>query len=227
MDAMALDPGDLAACIAGLAGLWRLRRFTAQLSFACPKPSMMPVVGMTIFRRSAKEDRPTRGDESRERNERAWLLVQYKQRQNLEGGVALSLIAHPRSPVEKLVASLKPLSEKLTDGRSGELLPPNDANLHDLRPVFGESTVIGNGGSVCAGLDSMGNNSTSCACHYSKLRGSTLHQFSGRRGTRSAPGHADDRDRRFRLSPPFRWPCHVQPLIPPQFHHQPQQSRRH
>jgi conjugative coupling factor TraD (TOL family) len=104
--------------------------------------------------------------ELRERNPRAWKLATYLQRKQLHDDVAVSLIAlvsHPRQHFEKLVASVKPLIEKLTNGRAGELLSPDYADPTDPRPVFDWSTVVANGGIVYVGLDALSSTSVAGA----------------------------------------------------------------
>ncbi len=104
--------------------------------------------------------------ELRERSPRAAKLIAYMQRKKLQDDVAeslISVISHPRSHFEKLVASVRPLLEKLTGGKAGELLSPDYTDPTDLRPVFDWSTVIGNGGIVYVGLDALSSSSVAAA----------------------------------------------------------------
>lgn len=102
----------------------------------------------------------------KERNAYAWKLTVYVQRKKLRDEVAESLIAlisHPRDHLEKLIASVRPLLEKLTNGMAGDLLSPKYADGQDTRPVFDWSSVIGNGGIVYVGLDALSSTSVAAA----------------------------------------------------------------
>ncbi|REG58550.1 conjugal transfer pilus assembly protein TraD [Paraburkholderia sp. BL6669N2] len=67
----------------------------------------------------------------------------------------LSVISNERSYFDKLVSSLYPLLEKLTTGRTSELLSPDYDDPHDPRPVFDWNRVMDRGGIVYVGLDAL------------------------------------------------------------------------
>lgn len=66
-----------------------------------------------------------------------------------------SMLANDRSYFEKLVSSLYPLLEKLTTGKTADLLSPNYLDMNDSRPIFDWMSVINKGGIVYVGLDSL------------------------------------------------------------------------
>jgi conjugative coupling factor TraD (TOL family) len=66
-----------------------------------------------------------------------------------------SMLANDRSYFEKLVSSLYPLLEKLTTGKTAELLSPDYLDMGDSRPIFDWMSVINKGGIVYVGLDSL------------------------------------------------------------------------
>lgn len=64
---------------------------------------------------------------------------------------------------DKLTASLLPLMEKLTSGRTGQLLAPDYLDMDDKRPVLDWMSVIREGGVVYVGLDSLSDNEVGSA----------------------------------------------------------------
>lgn len=66
-----------------------------------------------------------------------------------------SAIRYDKTYFDKIVASLLPLLEKLTSGKTAELLSPNYADLTDDRPIFDWMEVIRKRGVVYIGLDAM------------------------------------------------------------------------
>ncbi|QEY57773.1 type IV conjugative transfer system coupling protein TraD [Pseudomonas sp. C27(2019)] len=66
-----------------------------------------------------------------------------------------SAVRYDRTYFDKIVASLLPLLEKLTTGKTAELLAPNYADLTDPRPIFDWMQVIRKKGVVYVGLDAM------------------------------------------------------------------------
>ena len=66
-----------------------------------------------------------------------------------------STLNYEKSYFDKLVASLLPLMEKLTTGRTAALLSPDLDDASDWRPVFDWASVINLGGIVYIGLDSL------------------------------------------------------------------------
>ncbi len=104
--------------------------------------------------------------ELRERNQYVWSLINYYQHKQLQDEVAesvIGLVTHPRQHFDKMVASLKPLVEKLTSGRAGELISPDYADAADTRPIIDWTSVIANGGIVYVGLDALSSTSVASA----------------------------------------------------------------
>lgn len=66
-----------------------------------------------------------------------------------------SAIRYDRTYFDKIVASLLPLLEKLTTGKTAALLSPDYADMHDPRPVFDWQQVIRKKGLVYVGLDAL------------------------------------------------------------------------
>jgi len=66
-----------------------------------------------------------------------------------------STLNYEKSHFDKLVASLLPLMEKLTTGRTAALLSPALDDPTDWRPVFDWTSVINLGGIVYVGLDAL------------------------------------------------------------------------
>jgi len=92
------------------------------------------------------------------RGARAVSLVEFARRRRLYDPIAHALAStlnYEKSHFDKLVASLLPLMEKLTTGRTAALLSPGRSELGDWRPVFDWNTVINVGGVVYVGLDAL------------------------------------------------------------------------
>ena len=92
------------------------------------------------------------------RGARAVGLVEYARRRRLYDPIAHALAStlnYEKSHFDKLVASLLPLMEKLTTGRTAALLSPARSQPGDWRPVFDWNTVINVGGIVYVGLDAL------------------------------------------------------------------------
>lgn len=66
-----------------------------------------------------------------------------------------SAARYERGYMDKLVASLLPLLEKLTTGKTAQLLAPNYTDLEDPRPIFDWMQVIRKRGIAYVGLDAM------------------------------------------------------------------------
>ncbi len=89
---------------------------------------------------------------------RAVTLVEYARRKQLYDPIAHALAStlnYEKSHFDKLVASLLPLMEKLTTGRTASLLSPDLEDPDDWRPVFDWAAVINLHGVVYVGLDSL------------------------------------------------------------------------
>jgi len=92
------------------------------------------------------------------RGARAVILVEYARRKKLYDPIAHALAStlnYEKSYFDKLVASLLPLMEKLTTGRTASLLSPVYDDMNDWRPVFDWTSVINLGGIVYIGLDAL------------------------------------------------------------------------
>lgn len=106
---------------------------------------------MAIDKKSLDKGLQTRGF-------RAVTLVEYARRKKLYDPIAHALAStlnYEKSYFDKLVASLLPLMEKLTTGRTASLLSPAYDDINDWRPVFDWTTVIHLGGIVYIGLDAL------------------------------------------------------------------------
>ena len=106
---------------------------------------------MAIDKKSLDKGLQTRGF-------RAVMLVEYARRKKLYDPIAHALAStlnYEKSYFDKLVASLLPLMEKLTTGRTASLLSPVYDDLNDWRPVFDWTSVINLGGIVYVGLDAL------------------------------------------------------------------------
>lgn len=66
-----------------------------------------------------------------------------------------SAVRYDRTYFDKIVASLLPLLEKLTTGKTAQLLAPNYIDLEDPRPIFDWMQVIRKRGIVYIGLDAL------------------------------------------------------------------------
>ncbi len=66
-----------------------------------------------------------------------------------------SAVRYDRTFFDKIVASLLPLLEKLTTGKTAQLLAPNYTDLEDPRPIFDWMQVIRKRGIVYVGLDAL------------------------------------------------------------------------
>ena len=89
---------------------------------------------------------------------RAVTLVEYARRRKLYDPIAHALgstLNYEKSHFDKLVASLLPLMEKLTTGRTASLLSPDLEDAGDWRPWFDWASVINLGGIVYVGLDAL------------------------------------------------------------------------
>ena len=106
---------------------------------------------MAIDKKSLDKGLQTRGF-------RAVTLVEYVRRKKLYDPIAHALgstLNYEKSYFDKLVASLLPLMEKLTTGRTASLLSPVYDDMNDWRPVFDWTSVIHLGGIVYIGLDAL------------------------------------------------------------------------
>jgi conjugative coupling factor TraD (SXT/TOL subfamily) len=89
---------------------------------------------------------------------RAVTLIEYARRKQLYDPIAHALsstLNYEKSYFDKLVASLLPLMEKLTTGRTASLLSPEIGDAADWRPVFDWASVIALRGIVYIGLDAL------------------------------------------------------------------------
>lgn len=94
----------------------------------------------------------------RGRDPHAVALVKFAKERNLYDPVAdglRSAFEYDKTYFDKLTASLLPLLEKLTSGKSGELLAPDYADTRDSRPILDWMRVIRQQGIVYVGLDAL------------------------------------------------------------------------
>jgi conjugative coupling factor TraD (TOL family) len=66
-----------------------------------------------------------------------------------------SAVRYDKTYFDKIVASLLPLLEKLTTGKTAQLLAPSYSDLNDPRPIFDWQQVIRKRGIVYVGLDAL------------------------------------------------------------------------
>lgn len=66
-----------------------------------------------------------------------------------------SAVRYDRTYFDKIVASLLPLLEKLTTGKTAELLAPDYLNMDDSRPIFDWEQIIRKKAVVYVGLDAL------------------------------------------------------------------------
>lgn len=102
----------------------------------------------------------------RNRDAHAVALVTFAKDRNLYDPVAdglRSAFEYDRTYFDKLTASLLPLLEKLTSGKSGELLTPNYADVTDPRPILDWMRVIREQGIVYVGLDALSDSEVAAA----------------------------------------------------------------
>ncbi|KYO75177.1 type IV conjugative transfer system coupling protein TraD [Pseudomonas aeruginosa] len=66
-----------------------------------------------------------------------------------------SAVRYDRTYFDKIVASLLPLLEKLTTGKTAQLLAPNYSDLNDPRPIFDWMQVVRKRAVVYVGLDAL------------------------------------------------------------------------
>ncbi|MDM9652376.1 type IV conjugative transfer system coupling protein TraD [Pseudomonas wenzhouensis] len=66
-----------------------------------------------------------------------------------------SAVRYDRTYFDKIVASLLPLLEKLTTGKTAQLLAPNYADLNDPRPIFDWMQIVRKRAVVYVGLDAL------------------------------------------------------------------------
>jgi conjugal transfer pilus assembly protein TraD len=117
-------------------------------------------------------------------------LVEYARRKKLYDPIAHALAStlnYEKSHFDKLVASLLPLMEKLTTGRTASLLSPELDDSSDWRPVFDWTSVINLGGIVYVGLDALSDYEVSAAVGNSMFADLTsvagsLYKFGAGRG---------------------------------------------
>ncbi|AEJ05758.1 Putative uncharacterized protein ORF SG68 [Stutzerimonas stutzeri] len=66
-----------------------------------------------------------------------------------------SAVRYDRTYFDKIVASLLPLLEKLTTGKTAQLLAPNYSDLNDPRPIFDWMQIVRKRAVVYIGLDAL------------------------------------------------------------------------
>lgn len=91
------------------------------------------------------------------------LYVREKQLREPVADALMSVLGNDRTYFEKLVSSLYPLMEKLTTGKTADLIAPDYADLNDTRPILDWLQVINEGGIVYVGLDSLSDHEVAAA----------------------------------------------------------------
>ena len=133
----------------------------------------------------------------RGRDPRAIAMVRFAKERNLYDPVAdglRSAFEYDKTYFDKLTASLLPLLEKLTSGRSGTLLTPVYSDLADKRPVLDWMRVIRQRGVVYVGLDALSDNEVASAVGNSMFADLTsvsgaLYKFGDTQGLPDVAGH--------------------------------------
>src|SRR5471030_91955 len=74
-----------------------------------------------------------------------------------------SAVRYDRTYFDKIVASLLPLLEKLTTGKTAALLAPDYSDMEDARPIFDWQEVIRKKGIVYVGLDALSDSEVASA----------------------------------------------------------------
>lgn len=74
-----------------------------------------------------------------------------------------SAVRYDKTYFDKIVASLLPLLEKLTTGKTAQLLAPSYSDLNDPRPIFDWQQVIRKRGIVYVGLDALSDSEVAAA----------------------------------------------------------------
>ncbi|EAS1759890.1 type IV conjugative transfer system coupling protein TraD [Salmonella enterica] len=74
-----------------------------------------------------------------------------------------SAVRYDKTYFDKIVASLLPLLEKLTTGKTAQLLAPNYSDLNDPRPIFDWQQIIRKRGVVYVGLDALSDTEVAAA----------------------------------------------------------------
>ena len=100
------------------------------------------------------------------RSSRATAIVKFIEDKHYYDAVADGLISafnYDRTYFDKITASLLPLLEKLTTGRTAELICPDYNNLEDERPVFDWLQVIRGKKIVYVGLDALSDQTVASA----------------------------------------------------------------
>lgn len=91
------------------------------------------------------------------------LYVREKQLREPVADALMSVLGNDRTYFEKLVSSLYPLMEKLTTGKTADLIAPDYADLDDSRPILDWLQVINEGGIVYVGLDALSDHEVASA----------------------------------------------------------------
>lgn len=133
----------------------------------------------------------------RGRDPRAIAMVRFAKERSLYDPVAdglRSAFEYDKTYFDKLTASLLPLLEKLTSGRSGTLLTPVYSDLADKRPVLDWMRVIRQRGVVYVGLDALSDNEVASAVGNSMFADLTsvsgaLYKFGDTQGLPAVAGH--------------------------------------
>ncbi len=86
----------------------------------------------------------------------------------------VTAIEYDRTYFDKIVASVLPLLEKLTTGKTAELISPDYFDTTDSRPIFDWRQVIRTNGIVYVGLDALADTTVASAVGNCHVCGSRL-----------------------------------------------------
>lgn len=125
-----------------------------------------PNVWKTILEASAQINEKNLSFAQKDKNKTVIALEQYIIANKIYDPILnglLSAVRYDKTYFDKLVASLLPLLEKLTTGKTAELLAPNYSDLSDPRPIFDWQQIIRKNGVVYIGLDALSDTAVAAA----------------------------------------------------------------
>lgn len=117
-----------------------------------------PEIWKAIVQASTKIDQKNVSLAMKGRSEMVIAVDQYIREHNVYNAVLdglCSAVRYDKTYFDKIVASLLPLLEKLTTGKTAELLSPDYSDIDDERPIFDWEEVIRKRAIVYVGLDAL------------------------------------------------------------------------
>jgi conjugal transfer pilus assembly protein TraD len=88
-------------------------------------------------------------------------VQEHHPKQSLDG--LSRMFEHDKAHFGKMVASLEPILNQLTSGELGDLLSPDEEDIHDLRPITDSARMINSGQVVYIALDSLSDSTVGSA----------------------------------------------------------------